>query len=697
MINPNNQALIDAAKKALVLADNVNDSNKLKADEIAAFVLATLSTNGRLILADPSGRDPKNIAAFLGQVTAQKAFFKYCSDQTAFQDFLETDSKLRPLIICERIEALTPQVQSLLGEALRREENKCVLLVGLVDSRAEAENLCEPLRVAFAGLLDLESMPFENVKAQIEGLATESRTIPNVMETWAHLTASILSPRPALADAIANLAESIPSVDSQAIMTPPRIEFNKQLDAIVATYRSLLGQDTDLIKPADLPRDLCIWVLAHRLLRIDSAGKTNVAVVMGAHKSLSDRRAHKSKDVTSSHSVPPADLVQAVKVCRDILAYLNQEVIGRGDGEGGDGPDLREKNEKGEPINVPNVPGKGIGTVRLILTALFSQGHILFEDYPGTGKSFMVEKLSECLYDDRVEVGIDIRAFRRIQCVPDLMPSDITGFEALGARGMAFKPGPIFSYFLLLDEINRTTPKVQSALLEAMAEKRVSIGNHRYDLGCVFFVLATQNPLDRVGTYELPAASLDRFIFKRRLQPVSPTAFSEIVFKQTQTDKEKEFSAPRISISELSKAIETVQKYGNDEKRLNKELLEPLIHQICEVVQEHIVGGVYKKGEKNEEKIPEDNFLKEGSKPSPRSAQKIISALKSLAFIEAVEKGNLDNIKITEKHLQSIAPDYFSHRIFPKNEDMELPERNALVNNIIREAISRWRGNSKKA
>ena len=675
MSNPNNQALIDAAKKALILADNVNDSNKLKADEIAAFVLATLSTNGCLILADPSGRDPKNIAGFLEQVTAQKAFFKYCSDQTAFQDFLETDSKLRPLILCERIEALTPQVQSLLGEALRREENKGVLLVGLVDSRAEAENLSEPLRVSFAGLLDLESVPFEAVKAQLEGLAKESLTIPNVKETWAHLAASITSPRPVLADAIANLAESIPSVDSQAIMTPPRIEFIKQLNAIVATYRSLLGQDTDLIKPADLPRNLCIWVLAHRLLRIDSAGKTNVAVVMGAHKSLSDRRARQSKEVTSS------DLDQAVKVCRDILAYLNQEVIGRGDGPTGDGPDIGN----GE---------KGIGTVRLILTALFSQGHILFEDYPGTGKSFMVEKLSECLYDDIVEVGIDIRAFRRIQCVPDLMPSDITGFEALGARGMAFKPGPIFSYFLLLDEINRTTAKVQSAMLEAMAEKRVTIGNHRYDLGCVFFVLATQNPLDNVGTYPLPAAQLDRFIFKRRLQPVDNKFFSEIVFKQTKTESANKLSAPKIPISELSKAIETVQEFGNHKTRLNEELLNPLIHQICEVVQERITGET-KEGKKIQ--IPENDRLIEGSKPSPRSAQKIISALKSLVFIEAVEKGNLNNIQITEKHLQSIAQDYFSHRIFPKNEEMELPERNALVNNIIREAIARWQANLNKA
>lgn len=678
MSNQNHKTLIDLAADAFVIKEYANDPNKLQPHEVAAFVLATLSASGRLILADPSGRDPKKIAAFLEMLTGQKAFFKYCSDQTSFRDFLETDSKLRPLILCERIEALTPQVQSLLGEALRQEENKGVVLLGLVDSRAEAENLVEPLRMAFASLLDLDPVPFESIKSQLEGISSESPKMQNAQEVWSSLVAAMAAPvtRPVLADAIANLAKEIPRVDSQAIMAPPRIEFMKQLDAIVAAYRAILGQGEDLSKVDDLPRDICVWVLAHRLLRIDSAGKTNVAVTLGAHKGISERKTSQNKEDSSS------DVDHAVKVCRKILDYLNQEVIGRGDGSGGDGPDIGEGK-------------KGIGTVRLILTALFSQGHILFEDYPGTGKSFMVEKLSECIYDDIAEVGIDIRAFRRIQCVPDLMPADITGFEALGPRGMSFKPGPIFSYFLLLDEINRTTPKVQSALLEAMAEKRVTVGNHRYDLGCVFFVLATQNPLDNVGTYELPAAQLDRFIFKRRLGPVGPDAFSQIVFNQAKGDSKNKLSAPKIPISELSKAIETVQRFGNNEKFLNEVMLKPLIEQICIVVEEHIKGGKYIQ-DKKEEKIPSGSLLKEGSKPSPRSAQKIISALKALAFIEGVEKGSVENIRITAEHLKQIAQDYFCHRIFPVDEEMELSKRNELVNKIIREAIARCAVTSSK-
>lgn len=671
MSNQNHKALIDSAANALLIVkEKFDDPKKLRPYEIAAFVLATLSTSGRLILADPSGRDPKKIATFLEQLTGQKAFFKYCSDQTSFRDFLETDAKLRPLIICERIEALTPQVQSLLGEALRHEENKTVVLLGLVDSRAEAENLAEPLRMAFASLLDLDPVPFDSIKSQLEGIFSESPKMQDAHDVWSSLVAAMEAPvtRPVLADAIANLAKEIPRVDSQAVMAPPRIEFMKQLDAIVARYRLLLEQPSDLSESGDLPRDICVWVLAHRLLRIDSGGKTNVSIVLGAHKEIPKKS---SPSVNKGDSSPDVD--QAVKVCRDIMAYLNQEVIGRGDGPTGDGPDIGN----GE---------KGIGTVRLILTALFSQGHILFEDYPGTGKSFMVEKLSECIYDDIAEVGIDIRAFRRIQCVPDLMPADITGFEALGPRGMSFKPGPIFSYFLLLDEINRTTPKVQSALLEAMAEKRVSVGNHRYDLGCVFFVLATQNPLDNVGTYELPAAQLDRFIFKRRLGPVGDDAFSQIVFKQAKGDSRSKLSAPKIPISELSKAIETVQRFGSNSQILNKDMLRPLIQHVCNIVQEHIVGGKYNNGEK----IPSGSLLKEGSKPSPRSAQKVISALKALAFIEAAEKGSLEHVRIRKEHLQMIGQDYFSHRIFPVDEEMGLRERNALVSKIIAEAIARF-------
>ena len=673
MSNPSHQPLIDAVSSALTIEA-----------ETAAFVLATLSTAGTILLADPSGRETKGFTEFLEKATGLKAVKKYCSDQTEMEEaFLDSQKRLHSLLVCDRIEAISSKVQALLGEALRREENRGVILVGFVDSRAEAERLTEPLRMAFGAVVDLKPVQVATIKKHLEGKECSAPVLGTAKEDWSRLMNSAATPQesPVLADAISKLVFEIPRIDSQAVMTPPRIEFILQLESIILRHRALLGMADDLATVGDLPRQACVWGLAHRLLRIEVGGKTNVAIVEGAHKEVPNAKIEE-KNIKKLSG--PMGAEGAAEICRKIISYLSQEVIGRGEGKDGDGPDIGE----GE---------KGLGTIRLIVTALFSQGHILFEDYPGTGKSFMVEKLSQCISDDIAEVGIDLRAFRRIQCVPDLLPADITGFEALGAHGMTFRPGPVFAYFVLLDEINRTTPKVQSALLEAMAEKRVSVGNHRYDLGCVFFVLATQNPLDNVGTYELPGAQLDRFIFKRRLGPVGDDAFSQIVFKSSKGSHGAEkFSAPKIPISQIAEAIEIVQKFGevegSENKVLNRGVLEPLIQKICDVVQDHIVGGKYLNGDE----IPGSSRLKEGSKPSPRSAQKLIGALKALAFIEGAMKGDLSSIQIRKEHLRWIGQDYFSHRIFPVREDLGLRERNELVNKIISEAIARYESEIKK-
>ena len=130
---------------------------------------------------------------------------------------------------------------------------------------------------------------------------------------------------------------------------------------------------------------------------------------------------------------------------------------------------------------------------------------------------------------------------------------------------------------------------------------------------------------------------------------------------------------------------------GSENKVLNRGVLEPLIQKICDVVQDHIVGGKYLNGDE----IPGSSRLKEGSKPSPRSAQKLIGALKALAFIEGAMKGDLSSIQIRKEHLRWIGQDYFSHRIFPVREDLGLRERNELFNKIISEAIARYESEIK--
>jgi MoxR-like ATPase len=163
-----------------------------------------------------------------------------------------------------------------------------------------------------------------------------------------------------------------------------------------------------------------------------------------------------------------------------------------------------------------------------ILTGLFAGGHVLIEGVPGTGKTLIVRSLAEAL----------ALRFSRVQFTVDLMPADITGTRvvsetAAGRREFVFVPGPIFTHVLLADEINRATPKTQSALLEAMAEQQVTVAGTTHPLGSPFFVLATLNPIEMEGTYQLPEAQLDRFLFKVRLDYPSQDELERILGSTT--------------------------------------------------------------------------------------------------------------------------------------------------------------------
>ena len=155
--------------------------------------------------------------------------------------------------------------------------------------------------------------------------------------------------------------------------------------------------------------------------------------------------------------------------------------------------------------------------IELVLVALLADGHILLEDYPGSGKTTLAKALGGSIIDDRPDSVF--AAFRRLQFTPDLLPSDVTGVMVFDTETntFQFRHGPVFAYVVLVDEINRTSPKVQASLLEAMAEKQVTVDNLSHRLDELFFVIATQNPLDVAGTYPLPLAQLDRFLFKVRM------------------------------------------------------------------------------------------------------------------------------------------------------------------------------------
>ena len=180
-----------------------------------------------------------------------------------------------------------------------------------------------------------------------------------------------------------------------------------------------------------------------------------------------------------------------------------------------------------------------------VLTALFVGGHVLLEGVPGLGKTYLIRTLSE---------AVDLQ-FSRVQFTPDLMPADIIGTTvitedpATGKRTFEFRNGPLFAQIVLADEINRATPKTQSALLEAMQEHSVTVGGTRHKLTEPYFVMATQNPIEQEGTYPLPEAQLDRFLFKLDVGYSSKDEIKTIIERTTtgyKADVKKAMSGPEI-------------------------------------------------------------------------------------------------------------------------------------------------------
>lgn len=265
--------------------------------------------------------------------------------------------------------------------------------------------------------------------------------------------------------------------------------------------------------------------------------------------------------------------------------------------------------------------------INQIVLSIFSGGHALLVGVPGLAKTLMVNTISQAL-------GLN---FKRIQFTPDLMPSDILGSEILDeSRNFKFIKGPIFSNIILADEINRTPPKTQAALLEAMQEKSVTVAGHHYKLELPFFVLATQNPIEQEGTYPLPEAQLDRFMFAIKLE--YPSFAEEVqVVKATTSDV-------KATVNALFTAEEIIE-YQNLIRKI----------PVTDNVVEYAVTLVSKTRPNNP--LATDfvkNYLDWGA--GPRASQSLILAAKTHSAINGKFSPDIEDV-------QAVAYGILRHRI----------------------------------
>ena len=289
------------------------------------------------------------------------------------------------------------------------------------------------------------------------------------------------------------------------------------------------------------------------------------------------------------------------------------------------------------------------------LSALIAGGHVLLEGVPGLGKTLLVRTIADALH----------LTFNRIQFTPDLMPADLVGTNVVivapdGTRRFEFQRGPVFANVVLADEINRATPKTQSALLEAMQEHHVTVGGHTYPLPEPFFVLATQNPLEMEGTYPLPEAQLDRFFFKLLVQFPTFDDMESILDRTTESINPK---AERVLDGERIQALSALVRHI----------------PVAAEVRRYAIAVVMATHPENDLAAPmTKQFVRYGS--SPRGAQAIVLAAKLRAILDG-------RYHVARDDVRAVAPMALRHRIILNFEGQaDGVPTDAVVANVLKTA-----------
>jgi len=286
-----------------------------------------------------------------------------------------------------------------------------------------------------------------------------------------------------------------------------------------------------------------------------------------------------------------------------------------------------------------------------LLIGLLTGGHLLLEGLPGLAKTLSAKTLAQCVQAN----------FRRVQFTPDLLPADIVGTLIYDYEQKTFKPhlGPIFTHFLLADEINRAPAKVQSALLEAMQERQVTIGDKSYSLEKPFIVIATQNPIEHEGTYPLPEAQMDRFLMKIKIG--YPSKEEEQLIISASMAAETPVVKPVISVPDLFRAIQDVHQVYVDDK-----------------IKQYVVDVVHAT------RFPEQvnlrklrDYIQVGA--SPRASISLIQASRAHAFIH--QRGY-----VTPEDVKAVGKDVLRHRIIPTFEaESENRDSDVIIDTIFSE------------